>query len=82
MELPFEDAIKRLEEIVKALEAGETPLEESLKLFEEGMNLIRYCQKKLDEVEKKVELLIKDERGEFETRPFNAEASLKDTQIE
>ncbi|CAD7781848.1 Exodeoxyribonuclease 7 small subunit [Candidatus Methanoperedenaceae archaeon GB37] len=63
MNLPFEDAIKRLETIVHKLEAGETPLEESLKLFEEGMGLIRYCQQKLDEVEKKVELLIKNEAG-------------------
>ena len=70
MNLPFEDAIKRLETIVHKLEAGETPLEESLKLFEEGMGLIRYCQQKLDEVEKKVELLIKNEQGEFETKPF------------
>ncbi|MCD6215062.1 MAG: exodeoxyribonuclease VII small subunit [Candidatus Desulfofervidus sp.] len=71
MNLPFEDAIKRLETIVGKLEAGETPLEESLKLFEEGMSLIRYCQRKLDEVEKKVELLIKNEQGEFETKPFS-----------
>ncbi|HDD44604.1 MAG TPA: exodeoxyribonuclease VII small subunit [Candidatus Desulfofervidus auxilii] len=82
MTLPFEEAIKRLEEIVKKLEAGEIPLEESLKLFEEGMNLIRYCQQKLDEVEKKVELLVKNERGEFETKPFNPESSLTDTQVE
>jgi len=71
MNLPFEDAIKRLETIVAKLETGETPLEESLKLFEEGMSLIRYCQRKLDEVEKKVELLIKNEQGEFETKPFS-----------
>jgi len=71
MNLPFEDAIKRLEAIVGKLEAGEIPLEESLKLFEEGMSLIRYCQRKLDEVEKKVELLIKNEQGEFETKPFS-----------
>ena len=69
--MKFEDAISRIEEIIKKLETGEIPLEESLKLFEEGMNLINFCQKKLNEVEQKVEILIKNEGGEIETRPFD-----------
>jgi len=69
--MKFEDAISRIEEIIKKLETGEIPLEESLKLFEEGMNLINFCQKKLNEVEQKVEILIKNEGGEVETRPFD-----------
>ena len=69
--MKFEDAISRIEEIIKKLETGEIPLEESLKLFEEGMNLINFCQKKLNEVEQKVEILVKNEGGEIETRPFD-----------
>ena len=69
--MKFEDAIGRIEEIIKKLETGEIPLEESLKLFEEGMNLINFCQKKLNEVEQKVEILIKNEGGQIETRPFD-----------
>ncbi len=81
MNLSFEEAIKRLETIVHRLEAGNTPLEESLKLFEEGMGLIRHCQQKLDEVEKKVELLIKNEQGEYETKPFDPSRSRTETQV-
>ncbi|MCD6255875.1 MAG: exodeoxyribonuclease VII small subunit [Deltaproteobacteria bacterium] len=69
--MKFEDAISRIEEIIKKLETGEIPLEESLKLFEEGINLINFCQKKLNEVEQKVEILVKNEGGEVETRPFD-----------
>ncbi len=69
--MKFEDAISRIEEIIKKLETGEIPLEESLKLFEEGINLINFCQKKLNEVEQKVEILVKNEGGEIETRPFD-----------
>ena len=81
MNLSFEEAIKRLETIVHRLEAGNIPLEESLKLFEEGMRLIRHCQQKLDEVEKKVELLIKNEQGEYETKPFDPNLSRTETQL-
>ncbi len=59
----FEGALKRLEEIVKVLESGSLPLEEAIKLFEEGMKLTEFCTRKLDEAEKKVQLLIKNEKG-------------------
>ncbi|MCD6319981.1 MAG: exodeoxyribonuclease VII small subunit [Candidatus Desulfofervidaceae bacterium] len=81
MNLSFEDSIKRLENIVHKLESGETPLEESLKLFEEGMQLIHYCQQKLDEVGKKVELLVKNNKGEFETKPFDPELARTKAQV-
>lgn len=81
MSQSFEDSIKQLESIVHKLEAGNVPLEESLKLFEEGMRLIRYCQHKLDEVEKKVELLVKNEKGEFETKPFDPKLSRTEAQV-
>ncbi|MEK6645260.1 MAG: exodeoxyribonuclease VII small subunit [Candidatus Firestonebacteria bacterium] len=69
-ELKFEDGLKRLEEIVSKLEDGNLPLDESLKLFEEGVRLTKVCFQKLEEVEKKVELLVKDKNGKFTTVPF------------
>ena len=66
----FEAALKELEGIVKRLESGEAKLEESLGLFERGIQLSRYCSRKLEEAEKKIELLVKDSRGEYVGRPF------------
>ena len=61
-EIKFEDAIKQLEDIAKELENGELGLDESVKKFEEGMNLSKVCTKMLNEAEKKINLLI--ENGE------------------
>jgi exodeoxyribonuclease VII small subunit len=72
-EMTFEAALKRLEEVLDALEHGDLPLEQALTVFEEGVNLVRYCHGKLDEVERRVELLLKDEAGRFFTRPFPEE---------
>lgn len=68
----FEDALKRLEQIVQKLEEGGLALEESLKLFEEGIEISRFCTKKLSEAEKKVEKLIKMGQ-EFKSEKFQAE---------
>lgn len=67
----FEDALSRLEKVVSQLEQGDVPLEESLKLFEEGIRLSRYCNQKLDEAEKRVEILLKDKEGAFRAEPFS-----------
>ena len=66
----FEDGLRELEEIVNRLERGDLPLEEALRLFEEGVRLSRYCHEKLDEAQKKVEILLKDERGKTVRQPF------------
>jgi exodeoxyribonuclease VII small subunit len=66
----FEDALSKLEKIVSKLEEEEISLEESLKFFEEGVRLSRFCNQKLDEVEKKVEILLKDKEGALKTEPF------------
>ncbi len=66
----FEDALNKLEKIVSQLEEGDISLEESLKLFEEGIRLSRICNQKLDEAEKRVEILIKGEDGTLKTKPF------------
>ena len=66
----FEDALKRLEQVLESLEHGNLNLEESVRAFEEGVKLVRFCHDKLDEVERRVELLLKDEAGRFLTKPF------------
>ena len=58
--LSFEAALERLEGIVRKLETGELPLDDSLQAFEEGVKLSTYCHRRLDEVEKKVQLLLAD----------------------
>jgi exodeoxyribonuclease VII small subunit len=63
----FEQALKELEEIVLRLEKGELALEESLKLYEEGIRLSRLCHGKLEEAEGRIEMLLKDARGEAVT---------------
>jgi len=72
-DIKFEDALERLERIVDQLEAGNLPLEDSLKVFEEGVGLARHCARYLDEAEKRVELLTRDESGVLKTAPFPAE---------
>jgi exodeoxyribonuclease VII small subunit len=66
----FESALSQLESIVARLEDGDLPLEESLKLFEEGIRLSRFCNQKLNEAQKKVEVLLKGKGGEVEPHPF------------
>ncbi|MFZ1060601.1 MAG: exodeoxyribonuclease VII small subunit [Candidatus Rokubacteria bacterium RIFCSPLOWO2_02_FULL_68_19] len=73
-DLKFEDALARLEEIVQTLESGNLPLDESLKVFEEGIRLARSCAKYLEEAERKIELLTKDEAGLLKTQPFSLES--------
>lgn len=68
-ELPFEQALERLEEIVELLEQGEASLEESIRLYEEGMKLVHICSKKLEWAEQQVEILLKKD-GELKAIPF------------
>lgn len=69
-DLKFEDCLARLEQIVIALEAGNLPLDESLKVFQEGVTLARQCSRYLDDAERRIEMLAKDETGATTTRPF------------
>ena len=68
--LSFEEAMKRLEEIVSHLEKGDIPLEESIRLFEEGSGLLALCSSQLEEAEQKVMLLRRGDSGEAEEIPF------------
>ena len=72
-EKKFEAALSRLEEIVSELESGELGLEQSLKLFEEGVKLARVCNARLEEAERKVEVLMKDKNGKMTAKPFEDE---------
>ena len=72
----FEAAMKRLEEIVRTMERGELPLEESLKLFEEGTTLVRSCTQQLDEAEMKIVKLMKGSDGEPVEQEFADEAGI------
>jgi exodeoxyribonuclease VII small subunit len=67
----FESSLKELEQIVEQLETGDLPLEHSLELFEQGVKLSRDCQKRLDEAERKVELLLKNDDGAFSKIPLD-----------
>lgn len=67
----FEQALGRLEQIVGELEKGELPLEQSMKLFEEGMELSRFCGTKLDEAERRVEVLLRGSEGDLDAQPFD-----------
>jgi exodeoxyribonuclease VII small subunit len=69
-DIKFEEALQRLEQIVDTLEAGDLPLEESLKAFEEGVGLARRCARYLEEAEKRIELLTRDEAGLLKTEPL------------
>ncbi len=73
-EMKFEKAIKRLEAIVEQLEDGQIDLEKSLKLFEEGIKLARFCADKLQEAEQKIELLALEHESLFADDPPEPEA--------
>lgn len=66
----FEDSLKKLEAIVERLETGDLPLEDSLRLFEEGVGLSAACKQELDAAEGKVQLLVKQRDGSLNTEPF------------
>ena len=69
----FETALKKLEEIVKKLENGELSLDSALDLFEEGVKLSRFCHNKLEEAERRVEILLKNDSGQVRAVPFQSE---------
>lgn len=62
----FENSMKRLEEIVEQLDSGKLSLDESLKIFEEGIELSKYCSEKLNQAEKRIKTLIKQSDGGFQ----------------
>ena len=70
----FEVALEELEKVVEQLESGELSLEDSLTAFEKGVGLVKYCNEKLTEVEKKIELLVRDKEGKLQLKALDAMA--------
>lgn len=70
-DVKFEEALKKLEHIVEQLEQGEYSLDESLKAFNEGMELSRMCATKLEEAEKKIEILTRNKNGKLKKKPYD-----------
>ncbi len=73
----FEEALLQLEKIVNNLEKGELSLDESIEFFQKGVELSKYCSNRLDEIEKKITILIEDEKGEIQEKEFDIEKKLE-----
>jgi len=73
----FEKALEELEKIVEKLEKGGSSLNESLGLFEKGVKLAKFLREELDKAEKKVEILLKDEKGEVKAEPLDLDKEEK-----
>jgi exodeoxyribonuclease VII small subunit len=74
----FENAMNKLEQIVKELESSDLPLEKAIKKFEEGVQLSKFCSDKLDETEKRVSILLRDQNGNVFEKPFFTETDPDD----
>ena len=70
-EIKFEEALKKLEKIVEDLEKGDLSLDEALKKYQEGIELSRLCSQRLENAKKKIDILVKNKKGEFELKPFD-----------
>ena len=70
-DIPFEEYLKKLEKIVQKLEESELTLDESVKAYEEGMNISKICLEKLNETKKKIEQLVIDDENKYSTKPFS-----------
>jgi exodeoxyribonuclease VII small subunit len=70
----FEQSLNQLEKIVQELEAGDLPLEKAIKKFEEGVQLSKFCSRKLDETEKRIQLLTQDRDGNVNESPLEPES--------
>ena len=72
----FESSLEELERIVRELEQGELTLEKSLELFEQGVKLSRECQERLNQAERRIEILMRDNQGRATVRPFDPQIEL------
>jgi exodeoxyribonuclease VII small subunit len=73
----FEEAMARLEQIVRSLEGGNLSLDDSLRAFEEGTALLRHCARRLEATERRIEVLTQDEAGGLRAQPFKWEEEEK-----
>ena len=72
----FETGLKKIEALVHKLEGGEISLEDSIKAFEEGMKLVKLCEEKLSEAQKKIDILTEDKGGKRRARPYPTEETV------
>jgi exodeoxyribonuclease VII small subunit len=79
---PFEVALEELENVVEQLESGDLSLEDSLAAFEKGVGLVKYCNQKLTDVEKKVEFLINDKEGKLQLKALDIAATAENEKPE
>jgi exodeoxyribonuclease VII small subunit len=70
-EIKFEEALKKLEKIAEDLEKGDLSLDEALKKYQEGIELSRQCSQKLESAKKKIDILLKNKKGDFELKPLD-----------
>jgi exodeoxyribonuclease VII small subunit len=68
--MKFEEGLRRLEDIVSTLDEGQISVDDALTLFKEGLNLTKELSKRLDEIERKIEILVKKDDGSIEKKPF------------
>ena len=71
VEIKFEETLKKLEKIVEDLEKGNLSLDEALKKYQEGIELSRQCSQRLENAKKKMDVLVKNKKGEFELKPLD-----------
>jgi exodeoxyribonuclease VII small subunit len=74
-EIKFEEALKKLEKIVQELEDGDITLDEALKKYQQGIELARLLNQRLQNAKKKIDVLVKSKKGEFSLEPFDASAA-------
>ena len=72
-EIKFEETLKKLEKIVQDLENGDLSLDEALKKYQEGIEFARACSQRLENAKKKIDILSKNKKGEFELKPLDEE---------
>jgi exodeoxyribonuclease VII small subunit len=70
-EIKFEEALKKLEKILEELEKGDLSLDDALKKYQEGLELSRLCAQRLENAKKKIDILVKNKKGEFELKPLD-----------
>jgi len=76
----FESSLDALEKIVRELEQGDLPLEKSLELFEQGVRLSRECQERLNQAERRIEILLRDSEGRTAPRAFEDDGTAEDSE--
>jgi exodeoxyribonuclease VII small subunit len=70
-EIKFEDALKKLEKIIEEMEQGDMSLDEALKKYQEGLELSRVCSQRLENAKKKIDVLTKNKKGDFELKTLS-----------